>query len=81
MSHGSSPNTFDDTSCSSEYWIKYNLKINKFENMGLVDQGVGCYPLSIEKKRGYLFGIGFTNSYYRFDIFRSYKKLDFPPGL
>jgi len=29
---------------------------------------VGCYPLAIDKERGYLFGIGFTGYFYRFDL-------------
>ena len=68
MSNGSGPNTFDYTSWRGGHWIKYDPKINKFEDMGLVDQGVGCYPLAIDKKCGYLFGIGYTGYFYRFDL-------------
>jgi hypothetical protein len=68
MSNGSGPNTFDYTSWLGGHWIKYDPKVNKFEDLGLVDQGVGCYPLTIDKKRGYLYGIGFTGYFYRFDL-------------
>ena len=68
MCNGSGPNTFDYTSWLGGHWIKYDPKANKFEDLGLVDQGVGCYPLTIDKKRGYLFGIGFTGYFYRFDL-------------
>jgi len=68
MSNGSGPNTFDYTSWRGGHWMKYDPKANKMEDMGLVDQGIGCYPLAIDKKRGYLFGIGFTGYFYRFDL-------------
>lgn len=68
MSNGSGPNTFDYTSWRGGHWIKYDPKISRFEDMGMVDQGVGCYPLVIDKKRGYLFGIGYTGYFYRFDL-------------
>ena len=68
MSNGSGPNTMDYTSWRGGHWLKYDPKTNKVEDMGLVDQGVGCYPLAIDKKRGYLFGIGFTGYFYRFDL-------------
>ena len=48
--------------------MKYDPKTGKLEDMGLVDQGIGCYPLAIDTKRNYLFGIGFTGYFYRFDI-------------
>lgn len=68
MSNGSGPNTFDYTSWRGGHWLKYDPKTSKLEDMGLVDQGIGCYPLAIDKKRGYLFGIGFTGYFYRFDL-------------
>jgi len=68
MSNGSGPNTFDYTSWRGGHWMKYDPKTNKMEDMGLVDQGIGCYPLAIDKNRGYLFGIGFTGYFYRFDL-------------
>ena len=68
MNNGSGPNTIDYTSWQGGHWIKYDPKTNKMEEMGIVDQGIGCYPLTIDKKRGYLFGIGFTGYFYRFDL-------------
>ncbi len=68
MSNGSGPNVFDYTSWKGGHWLKYDPKTEKVEDMGLVDQGVGCYPLAIDKERGYLFGIGFTGYFYRFDL-------------
>jgi hypothetical protein len=68
MSNGSGPNTIDYTSWQGGHWMKYDPKTKKLEDLGLVDQGVGCYPLAIDKKRGYLFGIGFTGYFYRFDL-------------
>lgn len=68
MSNGSGPNVFDYTSWQGGHWLKYDPKTEKVEDMGLVDQGVGCYPLAIDKERGYLFGIGFTGYFYRFDL-------------
>lgn len=68
MNNGSGPNNIDYTSWKGGHWIKYDPKSNKIENLGLVDQGIGCYPLAIDKKRNYLYGIGFTGYFYRFDI-------------
>ncbi len=68
MSNGSGPNVFDYTSWHGGHWLKYDPKTEMVEDMGLVDQGVGCYPLAIDKERGYLFGIGFTGYFYRFDL-------------
>jgi len=68
MSNGSGPNNIDYTSWRGGHWIKYDPKTNKIEDMGLVDQGIGCYPLAIDKNRNFLFGIGFTGYLYRFDI-------------
>jgi len=68
MNNGSGPRSFDYTSWKGGHWMKYDPKKEKMENMGLVDQGIGCYPLTIDKKNGYLFGIGFTGYFYRFDL-------------
>jgi hypothetical protein len=68
MSNGSGPNKIDYTSWRGGHWLKYDPETMKVEDMGLVDQGIGCYPLAIDKKRGYLFGIGFTGYFYRFDL-------------
>lgn len=68
MSNGGGPNSFDYTSWEGGHWMKFDPKTNRFEDLGLVDRGVGCYPLAIDKKRRYLFGIGFTGYFYRFDL-------------
>jgi hypothetical protein len=68
MNNGSGPTNIDYTSWRGGHWMKYDPKANKMEDMGLVDQGIGCYPLAIDKKRGYLYGIGFTGYFYRFDL-------------
>jgi len=68
MSNGSGPNNIDYTSWIGGHWMKYDPKTNRVENMGLVDQGIGCYPLTIDKNRGFLYGIGFTGYFYRFDL-------------
>ena len=68
MNNGSGPNNFDYTSWKGGHWMKYDPKANKMEDMGLVDQGIGCYPLAIDKNRNFLYGIGFTGYFYRFDL-------------
>jgi hypothetical protein len=68
MNNGSGPRNIDFTSWRGGHWMKYDPKNNKTEDLGLVDQGIGNYPLAIDKKRGYLFGIGFTGYFYRFDL-------------
>ena len=68
MNNGSGPRSFDYTSWKGGNWMKYDPEKDKMEDMGLVDQGIGTYPLTIDKKNGYLFGIGFTGYFYRFDL-------------
>lgn len=68
MSNGSGPNNFDFTSWKGGHWMKYDPKTRKLEDMGLVEHAIGLYPLTIDKKRNYLFGIGFTGYFYRFDL-------------
>lgn len=68
MNNGSGPTTFDYTSWKGGAWLQYNPKTKQLTNLGLVDQGIGTYPITIDKKRNYLFGIGFTGYFYRFDI-------------
>ena len=68
MNNGSGPRKIDYGSWRGGQWLKYNPKTQKLEDLGLVDKGIGCYPLTIDTKRGYLFGIGFTGYFYRFDI-------------
>lgn len=68
MCDGGGPKTFDYTSWRGGHWIKYDPDKDELENLGLVDQGIGLYPLTIDKNRGYLFGIGYTGYFYRFDL-------------
>ena len=70
MSNGSGPNTFDFTGWRGGHWIKLDPKTNSFEDLGYVDQegDDGCYPLAIDKKRGYLFGINYFGYLYRLDL-------------
>jgi len=65
---GAGPTTFDYTSWRGGHWMKYDPKTNKMEDMGLVDQGIGFHPLTIDKNRGYLFGIAEPGYFYRFDL-------------
>ncbi len=68
LNNGSGPRTIDYTSWQGGHWMKYCPKTGDLENLGLVDNGIGCYPLTIDTKREYLFGVGFTGYFYRFDI-------------
>jgi hypothetical protein len=74
LNNGSGPRSIDYTSWIGGHWLKYNPKTRELKNLGLVDQGLGCYPLAIDTKREYLFGIGFTGYLYRFDINRQITK-------
>lgn len=68
MNNGAGPRTIDYTSWQGGHWMKYNPSTGFLENLGLVDQGIGCYPLTIDVQRKYLFGVGFTGYFYRFDL-------------
>ncbi|NUQ60865.1 MAG: hypothetical protein HUU20_00140 [Pirellulales bacterium] len=68
LNNGSGPQTIDYLSWRGGHWMMYDPKTGKLENLGLVDEGIGIYPLTIDKTRNYLFGIGFTGYLYRFDI-------------
>jgi hypothetical protein len=68
MNNGAGPRTIDYTSWIGGHWMKYNPATGILENMGLVDEGIGCYPLTIDVQRKYLFGVGFTGYFYRFDL-------------
>jgi hypothetical protein len=72
MSDGAGPNNIDYTSWRGGHWMKYIPKTNTLENMGLIDEeDDGCdgfYPLTIDKERKYLFGVGFTGYLSRFDL-------------
>jgi len=68
MNNGAGPRTIDYTSWIGGHWMRYIPSSGKLENLGLVDEGIGCYPLSIDTRRKYLFGVGFTGYFYRFDL-------------
>jgi hypothetical protein len=58
MNNGAGPRTIDYTSWIGGHWMKYNPGTGVLENLGLVDEGIGCYPLTIDVQRKYLFGVG-----------------------
>jgi len=68
MNNGSGPHNIDYTSFRGGHWMKFNPKADKMEDLGLVDERVGCYGFTIDKKRKYLFGTAYTGYLYRFDI-------------
>ena len=68
MNNGGGPRNIDFTSWEGGHWLKYNPGTEKLEKLGLVDEEIGCYPLAVDKNRMYLFGVGFTGYFYRFDI-------------
>ena len=74
MNNGAGPRTIDYTSWTGGHWMKYNPSSGVLENLGLVDEGIGCYPLTIDIQRKYLFGVGFTGYFYRFDLQERHNK-------
>lgn len=68
MNNGSGPRAIDYGSWQGGHWLKYDPETGRLEDLGIVDRGIGCYPLAIDTRRGYLFGIGFTGYFYRFDL-------------
>jgi hypothetical protein len=78
MSDGSGPGNIDYTSWRGGHWMKYTPKTNTLESLGLIDENDpgsdGFYPLTIDKERNYLFGVGFTGYLYRFDLKKRISK-------
>jgi hypothetical protein len=74
MNNGAGPRNIDYTSWVGGHWMKYVPSTGILENLGLVDQGIGCYPLAIDAQRKYLFGVGFTGYFYRFDLQKGITK-------
>jgi hypothetical protein len=68
LNNGSGPRRIDYTSWRGGNWMQYDPVTGILENLGLVDEGIGCYPLAIDRERNYLFGVGFTGYFYRFDL-------------
>jgi hypothetical protein len=75
INNGAGPRNIDFTSWQGGRWFKYNPSQDILEDLGLIDEGVGLYPLVIDKERGYLFGTGFTGYFYRFDIKNKVSKV------
>ena len=68
LNNGGGPRNIDFTSWEGGHWFKYDPKTDRVENLGLIDEAAGVYPLVLDKKRLRLYGIGFTGYFYRFDI-------------
>lgn len=68
LNNGSGPRNIDYRSWKGGNWMKYDPNTGILENMGLVDEGIGSYPLAIDTDRKFLFGVGFTGYFYRFDL-------------
>ncbi len=68
LNNGSGPRNFNFLSWEGGHWIRYDPKTQKMEDLGLVDEHVGCYPLAIDKENKILFGVGFNGYLYKFDI-------------
>jgi hypothetical protein len=68
MNNGAGPRNIDYTSWTGGHWMKYSPATGVLENLGLVDEGIGCYPLAIDPSYRYLYGVGFTGYFYRFDL-------------
>ncbi len=68
LNNGGGPRTIDYTSWKGGHWLRYDPRSERLEDMGLVDRGLGLYPLAIDPIQMRLFGIGFTGYLYRFDV-------------
>jgi hypothetical protein len=68
MNNGAGPRNIDYTSWTGGHWMKYSPATGVLENLGLVDEGIGCYPLAIDPSDRYLYGVGFTGYFYRLDM-------------
>jgi len=55
---GAGPDEVDTMSWEGGYWVKYDPKSDKFEDLGLVAPHRGVYGMAIDKKRGLLLGTG-----------------------
>jgi hypothetical protein len=72
LNNGSGPRNIDFNSWQGAQWTKYNLGTGALENLGLIEEG--CYPLAIDRNKKYLFGVGFTGYFYRFDLTKRITK-------
>lgn len=66
LNNGSGPRNIDFNSWEGAQWTKYTPGNGVLEDLGPIEEG--CYPLAIDKNRNYLFGVGFTGYFYRFDL-------------
>ncbi len=68
MNDGSGPDEIDYRSWRGGHWIKYDPRLDKLTDLGLVDEGVGIYALTIDTERDILYGVGYTGYLYSHDI-------------
>jgi hypothetical protein len=68
MNNGSGPRNIDFLSYPGGHWFCYHPQTGVLEDLGLVERGVGLYPLAIDKERMLLYGIGFDSYLYRFNL-------------
>ena len=66
LNNGSGPRNIDFNSWQGAQWTKYNPGTGVLENLSPIEEG--CYPLAIDNNKKYLFGVGFTGYFYRFDL-------------
>ncbi|MDB5121913.1 MAG: hypothetical protein JWP94_42 [Mucilaginibacter sp.] len=66
IANGAGPRNIDYTSWSGTSWIRYDPKKGRLDNLGSIEEG--CYPLTIDKKKRCLYGVGFTGYFYQFDL-------------
>ena len=77
MNNGSGPRSIDFLSYPGGHWFCYHPDTEVLEDLGLVERGVGLYPLAIDNRRNLLYGIGFDSYLYRFHLEkRVSQKLD-----
>ena len=72
LNNGGGPVNIDFNSWEGSQWMKYDPHTGVLEKLGLIEEG--CYPLAIDKDKKYLFGVGFTGSFYRFDLTKRVTK-------
>ncbi len=68
MNDGSGPDEIDYRSWQGGHWIKYDPREDKLTDLGLVDKGVGSYPLAIDAERNILYGVSYTGYLFSHDI-------------
>lgn len=66
--NGSGPQNIDYLSWEGGRWVRFDPRTAAFENLGLVERGVGVYPTAIDAERNLLYTVGFTGYLYQFDL-------------